>query len=144
MLKSIQLLLVLPARSVERVINLDCYHRMDYSYQGRHPPGQLATMVAQLNEEFGAEKWLADSGANAHITSNAANIHEPQPFEDQDMVGVGNGTGLNIKNFGSSIVQSSFPKHPPFLLKDVLHCPNTSANLLSINKFCIDNNCGLP
>jgi len=120
---------------------LDCYHRMDYSYQGRHPPGQLAAMVAQLNEEFGAEKWLADSGANAHITPDAANIHEPQPFEGQDMVGVGNGTGLSIKNFGSSFVQSSFPKHLPFLLKDVLHCHNASANLLSINKFCIDNNC---
>ena len=25
---------------------LDCYHRMDYSYQGRHPPTQLIAMVA--------------------------------------------------------------------------------------------------
>jgi hypothetical protein len=120
---------------------LDCYHRMDYSYQGRHPPDQLAAMVAQLNEEFGAEKWLADSGANAHITPDAANIHEPQPYEGPDMVGVGNGTGLNIKKFGSSIVQSSFPLHHHLVLKDILHCPNASANLLSINKFCIDNNC---
>jgi hypothetical protein len=50
---------------------------MNYSYQGRHPLGQLAAMVAQLNEESGSEKWLVDSGANAHITPNAANIHEP-------------------------------------------------------------------
>ena len=25
---------------------LDCYHWMDYSFQGRHPPSQLAVMAA--------------------------------------------------------------------------------------------------
>jgi hypothetical protein len=25
---------------------LDCYHRMDFAYQGRHPPSQLAAMAA--------------------------------------------------------------------------------------------------
>jgi len=63
-------------------------------------------MVAHLNEEFGAQKWLADSGVNAHIAANAANIHETQPFEGVDMEGVGNGAGLNIKQFGSFFVQS--------------------------------------
>lgn len=28
---------------------LNCYHRMDYSYQGRHLPSQLAAMVAHTN-----------------------------------------------------------------------------------------------
>jgi hypothetical protein len=28
---------------------LDCFHRMDFSYQGRHPPSQLAAMAAQTN-----------------------------------------------------------------------------------------------
>lgn len=60
---------------------LDCYHRMDYSYQGRHPPSQLAAMVAQTNAEFENQDY-ANSGANAHITA-------PQPFEGNDGVGVG-------------------------------------------------------
>jgi hypothetical protein len=34
---------------------LDCYHRMDYSYQGRHPPSQLAAMVAHTNSQFEEE-----------------------------------------------------------------------------------------
>jgi hypothetical protein len=119
---------------------LDCYHRMDYSFQGRHPPSELAAMVAHLNENFGAQKWLADFGANAHITADATNIHEPRPFEGADMVGVGNEAGLQIKNLGSSVVHSHFPNHPQLFLKDILHCPNAPANLLSINKFCIDNN----
>ncbi|KAA8540491.1 hypothetical protein F0562_024590 [Nyssa sinensis] len=28
---------------------LDCYHRMDFSYQGRHPPSQLAAMAAHTH-----------------------------------------------------------------------------------------------
>jgi hypothetical protein len=56
-------------------------------------------------------------------------------------VGVGNGTGLNIKNFGSSFIHCKSLHKSHFLLKDILHYPNVSANLLFINKFCLDNNC---
>jgi hypothetical protein len=28
---------------------LDCFHRMDYAYQDRHPPSELAAMVSQSN-----------------------------------------------------------------------------------------------
>jgi hypothetical protein len=59
-------------------------------------------------------------------------------------VGVGNGAGLYVKGIGSSFVHckpSNSFNPSQFLLKDILHCPNASANLLSINKFCIDNNC---
>lgn len=73
---------------------------MDYSYQGRHPPTQLATLVAQTNVEFDNQDWFADSGANAHITSEAENITNPQPFEGNDTIGVGNGSGLTIQNTG--------------------------------------------
>jgi hypothetical protein len=31
--------------------------------------------------------------------------------------------------------------HSKFLLTRVLHCPNVAANLLSINRFCLDNDC---
>jgi hypothetical protein len=44
---------------------------MDYAYQGRHPPTQLAAMVAHMNADFETQDWLADSGANAHITADA-------------------------------------------------------------------------
>ena len=30
-------------------IALDCYHRMDYAYQGKHPPTKLAAMVTSSN-----------------------------------------------------------------------------------------------
>jgi len=122
---------------------LDCYHRMDFAYQGRHPPTQLATMVAQLNEGFETQDWLANSGANTHITADSSNIDNPQPFDGADTVGVGNGAGLSIKHSGSSLVHSKTSSVPSFLLKNILHCPSASTNLLSINnyKFCIDNDC---
>jgi hypothetical protein len=111
---------------------------MDYTYQGRHPPPQLVAMVAQVNVEFETQDWLADSGANTHITVEVSNITNPQPFNGADTVG--NGAGLNIKSFGSSILQCKTPHKSHFLLKDILHCLDASANLLSINKFCLDNN----
>jgi hypothetical protein len=125
-------------------IALDYFHRMDCTYQGRHPPSQLATMAAQVNEDFKAQDWLADSGANTYIIANPSNINNPQPFGGTETVRVGNGTGLDVNGIGSSLVHckpSNSFNLSQFLLKDILYCPNASANLLSINKFCIDNNC---
>ena len=112
---------------------------MNYSYQGRHPPPQLAAMAAQSNALYDDEQeWLADSGANAHITNNLENLTIQQPFEGNDMVAIGNGSGLKIDNAGSTLLHSS-NSSSDFHLKNVLHCPNASANLLSIQRFCLDN-----
>ena len=98
-------------------------------------------MVAQVNAEFETQDWLADSNANTHITAEASNITNPQPFNGTDTVGIGNSVGLNIKSLGSSILYSKSPHKSYFLLKDILHCHDASINLLSINKFCLNNNC---
>jgi transposase InsO family protein len=116
---------------------LDCFHRMDYTYQGRHPPPQLAAMVAQ-NNALVDDEWYADSGANAHLTADLENLTIQQPFIGKDTVAVGNGSGLQIQNTGSTLLHTPQSK---FLLTRVLHCPNVAANLLSINRFCIDNDC---
>jgi len=119
---------------------LDCYHRMDYAYQSRHPPMQLAAMTTQTKEEFANQDWPADSGANTHVTANSSLLIDPQPFDGSETVGVGNGTCLLIHNTGSSIVQSPNSASFKLLLSNILHC-SASANLLSINKFCKDNKC---
>ena len=48
---------------------IDCFHRMDYAFQGRNPPTQLAAMIAHTNSTYEEQQWLADSGANAHISN---------------------------------------------------------------------------
>ena len=114
---------------------------MNYSYQGRHPPPQLAAMEAQSNDLYDDEQeWLVDSGANSHITNNLENLTIQQPFEGNDMVAVGNGSGLKIDNVGSTLLHSS-NSSSDFHLKNVLHCPNASANILSIQLFFVDNDC---
>jgi len=115
---------------------LDCFCRMDFSFQGRHPPTDLAAMVADINTEFLNYQWLVDSGANAHVTDNAVNLDSKRPFDGNKTVGVGNGAGLSIKHTGSSIVHSDNNR---FLLKNIIHCPQAATNLLSVNKFCVDN-----
>jgi hypothetical protein len=112
---------------------------MDYSYQGCHPPTQLAAMVAQTDTQLEEQEWLADRGANAHITCNLENLSiQPQPFQSQESVAIGNGARLGIENTGSTILHS-----PKFLfhVRNILHCPTAATNLLSIHKFCLDNNC---
>lgn len=112
---------------------------MNYSYQGRHPPSQLAAMAAIMNPTQLEElPWFADSGANNHVISDLENLTLQEPFKADDEVAVGNGLGLSILNTGSS---THFYSQKPFKFKNILHCPNAAANLLSIQKFYIDNNC---
>jgi hypothetical protein len=118
---------------------LDCYHRMDYSYQGRHPPSQLAALTAHTHDDVDPEQpWYLDSGANHHITSKLENLSLRQPYKGDENATVGNGGGLQIANTGSSLVSTSKSK---FNLHNILHCPHASSNLLSIQKFCRDNHC---
>ena len=49
---------------------LDCYHRMDYAYQGKHPPTKLAAMATASNAYFTQDQpWLTDSAATLHPVS---------------------------------------------------------------------------
>ncbi|RVW68591.1 hypothetical protein CK203_063981 [Vitis vinifera] len=50
----------------------------------RHPPTELAAMVAESNATYEHQVWYADSGANAHITSEAKTLTLQQPFTGQD------------------------------------------------------------
>jgi histone deacetylase 1/2 len=119
-------------------IALDCYHHFDFSYQGRLPPADLAAIAAESHSSYDQNVWYADSGANAHITAHAANLTNQTSYEGADTVQVGNGSGLVIKNTGTSTL---YFDHASFTLKHILHCPNASANLLSINQLCLDNDC---
>jgi hypothetical protein len=117
---------------------LDCFHRMDHAFQGRHPPAQLSAMVANSNQDVDNGPWYTDSAANQHITANLENLSLQQPYSSSEDVAMGNGTGLHIQNTGS---MSFHTPQSSFHLFNVLHCPQAYANLLSINQFCRDNNC---
>uniref|UniRef100_A0A2N9ISB5 Integrase catalytic domain-containing protein n=1 Tax=Fagus sylvatica TaxID=28930 RepID=A0A2N9ISB5_FAGSY len=56
---------------------IDCYHRMDFAYQGKNPTTKLAAMASASNLQHtqSAETWLTDSGASDHISASST---EPQ------------------------------------------------------------------
>ena len=95
-------------------------------------------MAAQNNALVKSQQWYADSEANAHVTFELENLSIQQPFTGHDTVVVGNGSGLHIQHIGSTYLRTP---QSNFLLTRVLHCPNVAKNLLSINRFCIDNDC---
>uniref|UniRef100_A0A2N9IKH6 CCHC-type domain-containing protein n=2 Tax=Fagus sylvatica TaxID=28930 RepID=A0A2N9IKH6_FAGSY len=78
---------------------LDCYHRMDFAYQGRHPPERLAAMASTSNSSQiqAGETWLTDTGATDHLTSNLDNLTGHTPYQGHDQVAVGNGQAIPIK-----------------------------------------------
>lgn len=47
---------------------------MDFVYQGKHPPSELAIMVSQSIALRDDDEWLADSGALNHITVELNNL----------------------------------------------------------------------
>jgi hypothetical protein len=119
---------------------IDCYHRMDFAYQGKNPTTKLAAMASASNIQHtqSAESWLTDSGASDHITANANNLNPQVPYQGPEQVSVGNGQNLPIQNIGNSQLHTLSHK---FQLKNVLHVPRIASNLLSVHKLCLHNNC---
>jgi hypothetical protein len=119
---------------------IDCYHRMDFAYQGKNPPTKLAAMANASNLHYtqNSETWLTDSGASDHITANASTLNSQTPYQGTEQVTVGNGQNLPIQSIGNTHLHTPYHK---FQLKNVLHIPRIASNLLSVHKLCLDNNC---
>ena len=106
--------------------------------RGRFPPQDLAAIMAEANATRDCQVWYVDNGANAHITSNASNLTHQNSYHDSGTVTIGNGSGLQILNTGSTIFNIGKSN---FHLNNILHCPQAATNHISINQFCLDNNC---
>jgi hypothetical protein len=119
---------------------LDCYHRIDFAYQGRHPPTRLAAMASTSNasQTQAGETWLTDTGATDHLTSNLGNLIGQTPYKGHDQVAIGNGQSIPINNVGTGQLSTQFYN---FRLHNLLHSPKISSNLLSVHKLCKHNNC---
>lgn len=111
---------------------------MDYSFQGRYPPAQLAVTAASFNNRTDPT-WHANSGATYHITSELNNLSVRSGYQGKEEVFEGNGQCLQIANTGSSFVH--LPSSPSLKLSQILHVPDISSNLLYVNKLAKDNDC---
>ena len=122
-----------------RHIAIDCYHRMDYAYQGKHPPIKLTAMATASNACITQDQpWLADSAAIDHVTASLNHLSFPNPYTAQDQLIVGNGQNLPITHIGTALIPSSLSN---LHLRNVLKVPSITSNLASVHKLCQDNNC---
>ncbi|KAM1900185.1 hypothetical protein ACFX14_029161 [Malus domestica] len=108
------------------------------SYEGRVPAPKLQAYAGSAPT---IQNWLFDSGANAHITNDPAQVTNARPYHGTDQVnGVVGGTGLNISHVGNTCIRTP---QALFQLPNTLLCPNASTNIISIHRFTTDNNCSL-
>lgn len=92
-------------------IAIDCFNRMNYNFQGRIPPHQLAAMVASHNNAFlsvvnsSSPLWLSDSSStnNSHITSDLNYVSIASEFNGEQQVGVGVGVSVTVAGSGQSL-----------------------------------------
>ncbi|KAA8531224.1 hypothetical protein F0562_005862 [Nyssa sinensis] len=99
-------------------------------------PENKQAMVATPTSTWDTE-WHADTGATHRITNDLNNLNlRNDDYQGTDQVHVGNGQGLQISKTGSSQISTS---NSTFALNQVLLVLEIHKNLLSVQKFCIDN-----
>lgn len=83
------------------------------------------------------DSWFLNTGATHHLTHNTTQLFNSLTYQDCNKVTIGDGKQLSILHTGSKFFHT-----PPrsFNLQQVLHVPNLATDLISVSKFCHDNN----
>jgi hypothetical protein len=80
--------------------------------------------------------WYVDTGATDHITNDLEMMTAKEKYQGIDQVTTANGQGMYIRHIGQSKLQTAFHT---LVLRNILHVPSITRNLLSLRKFAIDN-----
>src|ERR1044072_6285488 len=89
-----------------------------------------------------SKEWFPDSGATHHVTHDFQNLDlgsASAADPSQNQVYLGNGQGLFINSVGSYTFTSPFNSSQPLVLKNLLHVPSITKNLVSVSQFAKDN-----
>ncbi|CAA0833450.1 Unknown protein, partial [Striga hermonthica] len=121
-----------------------CWYRFDQTYtpqqqqhnnntQANRNPSRNLTQYANSSaaSDFGNEGiWYPDSGASAHVTNELANMNLASEYSGTSRLQVGNGARVPINHIGNGFLKS-LSNNKAFLLKELLHVPNITKNLIS-------------
>ncbi|KAM1595342.1 hypothetical protein ACFX14_001645 [Malus domestica] len=113
---------------------MECFQRLNPNFGA---PSQSAFCATT---SLSQHTWLLDSGASSHMTNSYAKRQNLESYSGPEQVYIGDGKGLPILHLGSSRVSTN--THC-FDLKNVLHVPALKQDLLSANKFILDNQCSV-
>ncbi|PNY01136.1 hypothetical protein L195_g024424, partial [Trifolium pratense] len=114
-----------------------CCQLCDFSGHIAKNCPQLMQSSPAANYATTNANWILDSGANHHITADLNNLSLHSNYEGPDSVTIGDGSGLAISHMGSTHLSTP---STAFHLKNVLCVPKASHNLISVAKFCQQNN----
>lgn len=78
--------------------------------------------------------WYPDTGANSHVTPDLARMDDNRAYHVHDNLNVSDGKGLPNLHIGSSRFHSP---NKTLHLSKILHVPNITKHLLSVQQFCI-------
>ena len=126
----------------------NCDHRFDINFQGytsknssslhntSNSNNQMQAMVVSPASK-NSKTWFFDTGATHHLAQDIETLFDVQAYKENEQVIVGNGKKLPILHTGSKFFSSTFRN---FHLKKVYHVSHLTTNLISVSKFCTDNN----
>jgi hypothetical protein len=98
---------------------------------------QRKKVGAAAETSYGVDtNWYANTGATDHITHELEKVTMHEKYRGHDQVHNANGEGIEISHVGHSIIKTP---HQNIHLKNILHVPNTSKNLLSVHRIALDN-----
>jgi hypothetical protein len=69
-----------------------------------------------------------------YLTGDLDRLHMREPYHGHHHVHTTNGSGMRISNIGQSSIPTNTPT--PLYLKNVLHVPEVTRSLLSLQKMC--------
>ncbi|KAI0501597.1 hypothetical protein KFK09_016542 [Dendrobium nobile] len=93
--------------------------------------------IRKLNTKFVERVVILLSHAAAHLMSNGAQLFNQQLYIGSTQIQIGNGQMMQIQPTGQGILPSTGKLH----LSHILHVPNLTHNLISINKLTSNNSC---
>lgn len=95
--------------------------------------GTFMTALSGISEV--AEPWVIDSGATDHMTGCANLFCSYKPSPGNLKIKIADGSLTTVVGTGTINIS------PQITLKDALHVPKLSCNLLSVSKITKDQNC---
>nr|KYP45414.1 Retrovirus-related Pol polyprotein from transposon TNT 1-94 [Cajanus cajan] len=126
-----------------------CWHRYDQQFAEPNFNNNTNSTNSGTSQQMQAmfvgsqtmpydDQWYPDSGATNHLTPDLNNLGSRTTTIGQDKIHMGNGQAIGINHTGTSMFHTRMsPK--VFILKDLLHVPHITKNLLSVSKLCRDN-----
>ncbi|PKU87466.1 Retrovirus-related Pol polyprotein from transposon TNT 1-94 [Dendrobium catenatum] len=117
-------------------IALNCWHRNNPKYAPTIPLPQRA-LLSQHNPAS-TKDWILDSGASSHLTPDLSNLNQGTSYHGPETISTASGTTLPIQHSGQGILPLPDSARKLYL-RNLLHVPALTHNLISISKLTKDN-----